>query len=354
MCLEFALTYPTDPTGGVALALTGDSFAPVALTGGQTVALYGQQYDEVFVSSNGHVSFTGGDTEHGPSFASHFELPSIAPFSADYLVGPNNLGELSWKQTADRLAVTWDGIQSIEPEELFAYPFNRVQLELLFDGQIRMTFLETGWHGLTGLSPGTGAPALFQTSNFLAVPHCRAPAGGEVPLGGPRMTFRDKAGHPDARKFKIVLAGPDPALMPQPGSAADPTLAGATLRDLQSANTRVRDEHRFPPPDGRSFASPSGGTAYMYRDRAGVFGPCTAVDITERRVRAKCRGGALGFTLNEFGQYKLATSLTFGSTSAGRRFCSVFGGTIRKDLPGAFIAKKAPVPDRCWLPESYY
>lgn len=351
-CLGFARDYPTDPAGGTVLPLTGNSFAAIPLADGATVALHGQHYDELFIGSNGYVTFTAGEVEFGPSFLSHFGLPTVAPFSAEFIVGPHALGKVSWKQLSDRVTVTWDRIQSVEPDELFAYPYNRLQLELFFDGVIRMTFLETGWHGLTGLSPGGGAPDFFPTSNFVAVRHCRAPAGGEVPLEGKRLAFRT-GDTPQASKVKTVLGRPNPAELPQPGGVTDPTLAGGAF-ELYNPQTGEFTAIPLPAAGWSRVSGANGSIAYQYRDGGALHGPCSAVNVGARGIRAKCGRAALGFTLDESGQQKLATSLTLGSTTTGVRFCSVFGGKIRKDLPGAFMASKASTPERCWLPESYY
>jgi subtilisin family serine protease len=352
VCLEFADDYPTDPAGGTELPLTSESYLPIQLAGGESVSLYGEHYDELFVGASGYVSFTAGATDSGPSFGTFFDLPRVAPFSARMLVSPFNLGDVSWKQVADRVAVTWDGIQNIEPEEFIAYPLNSFQLEMLFDGQIRMTFLETGWHGITGLSAGGGAPPLFETSNFIAVPHCRAPAGGEVPLAGKKITFKDRAFRPETTKFNLKIM-PGPAVLPQPGGAADPTSVGATL-ELYNRQTGEFATLPLPAAGWELLQAGNGSISYRYRDRDALFGPCSGVDVADRAVKVKCKRAELGFSLDELRQLTFSASLLFGSPSTGTRYCTAFGGTIKKDLRGSFVAKNAPAPDRCRLPESSY
>ncbi len=352
VCSGFAESYPTDPAGGTALAVTSDAYTAVSLADGATVALFGQRYDELFVGGNGYVTFTAGATGSGPAFRSHFELPAIAPFSTNMLLSPNNLGEVRWQQLADRAALTWDGVQSVEPN-VNVYPFNRVQLEMFFDGRIRMTFVDTGFHGLTGLSRGTGAPGLFAESNFLAVPHCRAPAGGEIQLGGKRLTFRTVALAPETSKLKLVFGSTDVASIPAAASGGDPTVGGAALEIYNRRNVQFTSIP-LPAAAWRRITASNGTTAYQYRDNDGVYGPCSAVDVAARGIRAKCRG-ALGYTLTNGIQTKLAASLTLGSKTAGRRFCTLFEyPAVRKDVAGTFVAGKIAAPVRCWLPESYY
>jgi subtilisin family serine protease len=348
-CADFVRDYPTDPAGGTVLPLTWDSFLPIHLTDGATVPFGGQQYDTLFVGSNGYVTFTGGETEYGPALPAHFNVPTIAPFSARMRTGPQYLGSVSWKQLADRVAVTWDGIESAEGPLVTS--LNDVQIELFFDGRIHMALVKTGTKGLTGLSFGTGAPTLFPTSNFGATPHCRAPAGGEVPLAGKQLTYRTKD-TPTASKLKTVLGGlAAPALLPAPGSGGDPTLGGGAF---ELYNRRTGEFTSLPlPAAGWTMVTKSTGITYRYRDGDALYGPCSAVDVSARGVRTHCGRADLGFTLNEF-QRELATSVTLGPPSTGTRFCSLFGGAVKKDNLGIFSAAKAPVPNRCWLPESYY
>ncbi|HEY2386777.1 MAG TPA: S8 family serine peptidase [Candidatus Binatia bacterium] len=353
LCSGFATTYPNDPAGGTSLGLNEASFVDVPLAAGAKVALFGQQYDDVFVSSQGYVTFTAGETEFGPSVAAHFGLPTIAPFASQYIINPHVVGDVRWQQLADRAAVTWDNLQSVEfPAP--AYPYNRIQLELFFDGRIRMSFVETGWHGLSGLSRGDGVPPLFQESNFVAVPHCRAPAGGELPVGGKSIKLRSYDPTRQVTKLKLVLAKMPAAVVPAPGSGGDPTVNGGAF---ELYNSETHEFTTIPLPAAGWHAVPSGGgTAYAYRDKTGAYGPCSKVDVGARGVHVTCGPGAVGFTLDELTQTKMAASVTVGTTSTGRRFCTLFtyAENVRRNRDGQFVASKAVAPGRCWLPESYY
>jgi hypothetical protein len=153
--------FPTDPTGGTPLELSDDSFVQVTPTGGVTVRLYGTAYSTFYVGSNGYVTFGSGDSAMSESLEGHFHLPRIAALFADLLPSASG-GSVTWKQLADRIAVTFENVQ----------PYggggpNSFQFELFFDGRIRLTCLEISYPGgLIGLSQGLGVLADFAGSNF--------------------------------------------------------------------------------------------------------------------------------------------------------------------------------------------
>ncbi|MCS6244267.1 MAG: M36 family metallopeptidase [Opitutus sp.] len=154
--------FPTDPTGGTPLVLSDDSFVQVTPTGGATVKLYGTAYSTFYVGSNGYVTFGSGDTSLSASLAGHFNLPRVAALFADLLPTASG-GSVTWKQLADRIAVSYQNVQTFG---VSGSP-NSFQIELFYDGQIRITCLgisNTG--GLIGLSQGLGVPANFVSSNF--------------------------------------------------------------------------------------------------------------------------------------------------------------------------------------------
>ena len=152
-------TFYTDPTGGTSLAMSDDTFVQVTPTGGVQVKLYGVNYASFYVGSNGYITFTSGDTTYDESFASHFNQPRISALMDDLLP---TTGQVTWKQTADRVAVTWQGVS-----EYGATNSNSFQMELFFDGHIRITCLGiAATDGLIGLSQGLGTPVDFVESDF--------------------------------------------------------------------------------------------------------------------------------------------------------------------------------------------
>src|SRR5262249_42314035 len=100
---------------------------------------------------------------------------------------PGMGGTISWKELADRVAVTYQNV----PQYATATP-NSFQIELFFDGRLRLTFLTLNClNNLVGLSAGAGVPAGFQESDFSAYRLCpptpppltSQPAGVQVKPG---------------------------------------------------------------------------------------------------------------------------------------------------------------------------
>lgn len=157
-----AVAFPTSPTGGTTLVLSEDSFLQVTPTGGATVSLYGTSYSSLYVSSNGYVTFGTGDTDYEESLAAHFAMPRIAVLFDD--LDPSAGGTISWRQLADRVAVTYQNV----PQWGTANS-NNFQIEMFLDGRIRITCLGiAAADGLIGLSKGLGTPATFVSSDFSA------------------------------------------------------------------------------------------------------------------------------------------------------------------------------------------
>jgi len=156
VCERAAVTaFSTDPSGGTPLALTDDNHVLVSLDGGRTVLLYGTAYSSFYVNANGNLTFGSFDDSNLESLGVHFAKPRISALFDD--LKPMAGGTVSSKQLADRIALTWQDV----PEFGFAN-HNSFQIELFFDGAIRLTYLELdATDGIVGLSRGTGLSAQF-------------------------------------------------------------------------------------------------------------------------------------------------------------------------------------------------
>jgi M6 family metalloprotease-like protein len=160
---QAASAFLTDPAGGTALTLGDDGTAQVTLSGAQ-VSLYGTSYGSFYVGGNGFITFGSADGNYTESLASHFDRPRISALFDDLNSGAG--GSVSWKQLADRAVVTFQSV----PEYSVAND-NTFQVELFFNGVIRLTYLAiAATDGLAGLSRGTGVPGDFVESDFTAYP----------------------------------------------------------------------------------------------------------------------------------------------------------------------------------------
>lgn len=159
-----ATNFPVDPAGGTPLSLGDDAFANVNVGAGKSVKLYGVSYTNLYVGSNGYITFGSGDTAYLESLGAHFDRPRISMLFDD--LNPSAGGTVSWKQLANRLVVTFQSVR-----EYGASSQNSFQAELFFDGVIRITWLDLAVRdGLVGISDGAGVPFNFVESDLSEYP----------------------------------------------------------------------------------------------------------------------------------------------------------------------------------------
>jgi hypothetical protein len=164
-CIQPAEQFITDPAGGANLGLVDDSYTEIITTNGQ-VLLYGVSYSNIFVGSNGYLTFGAGDGTFAESSTNHYNFPRISALFDD--LNPSQAGTITWRDLPDRVAITYLGVT-----EHNAGNTNDVQVELLFDGRIRITWLRVdATDGLAGLSIGSGLPAAFAETDLSALAVC--------------------------------------------------------------------------------------------------------------------------------------------------------------------------------------
>ncbi len=160
LCSDAASAFPVDPNGGTIVSLGDDDYVPVNLNGAY-VNLYGTDYDTFYIGSNGYISFISGDIRHFETLTDHFDLPRISALFDD--LDPCSGGLVSWKQLDDRVVVTFENV----PEYGLSNS-NSFQIEMRFNGKIRITLLDVGANdGLVGLSEGNGLPPDY-TKSYLS------------------------------------------------------------------------------------------------------------------------------------------------------------------------------------------
>lgn len=151
---------PTNPAGGTNLPLRDDFFVLVTLSSNARVRIFDQSFSRFYVGSNGYITFTRGDQDFSQTLAEHFEILRVSGLYTDLTLAREGLA--SAKQLADRVAVTWQAV----PEFHNTSP-NTFQIELFYDGRIRLSWLEIGSReNIVGLSNGLGLPADFEETDF--------------------------------------------------------------------------------------------------------------------------------------------------------------------------------------------
>ncbi|MFH1748307.1 MAG: C25 family cysteine peptidase [Planctomycetota bacterium] len=167
VCGDPITELPTDPTGGTPLNLSDDSYEYVFPM--QEVSLYGTSYAWFYVNSNGHLTFIDGDNNPDETPTRHFSAPRVSGVYDD--LDPSSGGAVSYVETGDRVAVTFLDVPEYETTNT-----NTFQIELFFDGTIRLSWLNVdSVDSMVGLSEGIGVPADFLDSDLSEVDSCFAP-----------------------------------------------------------------------------------------------------------------------------------------------------------------------------------
>lgn len=151
---------PTNPSGGTDFGLRDDNCVRVRLSNQARVRIFNQSFSTIYVGSNGYITFRQGDTDASESLAEHFEMLRISGLYTDLTA--DYTGSVTGKQLSNRVVITWQGV----PEWSDAAS-NTFQIEMFYDGRIRLSWLEIGSpSNIVGLSNGQGLPQDFEETDF--------------------------------------------------------------------------------------------------------------------------------------------------------------------------------------------
>ena len=170
---------PTDPTGSTNLDLGDDGYILVNLSNEKRVYIYGFSYIRFYIGSNGYITFTRGDTTNYDILINHFNTKRVSCLFQD--LDPSQDGAVRWKQTSDRVAITWQNVP-----EYVANGTNTFQIEMFFDGRIQLSWLGISTkYCIVGLSRGLGLPENFEEIDFSQLSSPSTPPGDvpELPSG---------------------------------------------------------------------------------------------------------------------------------------------------------------------------
>ena len=177
-CLEPVPGLPHDPSAHTILTLGDDEYEAITLTNGRQVSIFGTSSNTLYIGANGNVTFDPGLNTNAfqSTLGEFFAHARVAPIYAD--LNPAAGGSVRWRQLADRLVVTWLDV----PEFGVPANLNTAQLEMWFDGALRMTWLNAHISDpfspvlRVGVSRGTGQPDGYLESNLSAYGPCSATA----------------------------------------------------------------------------------------------------------------------------------------------------------------------------------
>jgi hypothetical protein len=173
----------------------------------------------------------------------------------------------------------------------------------------------------------------------------------DEPVAGTKLSVTNFANNP-RRNSVLVVADDTSIMVPEAGSAGDPTMHGGFLQLLNPA-THESDVYSLPAENWKALPAPAQG--YSYVDVHHDHGPCEIVTVTAgERLVASCRGEDVKFSLDAPQQRALEVNLVVG-TVGGARYCASFGGQVMRDVSasnmknhvGSFLAMDAPAPEAC-------
>ena len=204
-----------DP-GGTSLPLTDDSATPVELVDSGTFdgfPFFGTTYgtDEIFVGSDGHVTFGAADGSSAPRDAARHVggPPRVSALLVDLDVGSG--GDIRAEVNATSIVVTWDGVPQFGIADS-----NTVQAILHADGSIDINYGAVAANvGVVGVAEG-GNAGPFSEIDFTADLPGTFPAGAifEEFTPGNTMSQMNTLGvatkflesHPDQFDFIVVFS----------------------------------------------------------------------------------------------------------------------------------------------------
>lgn len=250
-CSETISSLPTDPAGGTTLTLGDTDSARIELSGGEQIRFYGTAYAAMYINANGNITFDLPDNDSSESYEDHFSQPRISAFFDD--LNPSLRGEISWRQMADRVAVTWDDVT-----EDYTANSNTFQVEMYFDGRLRLSWLGmTAIDGLVGLSQGFGIPIDFEASNMSAFDACgpRPPSATSVAI----VVGKDRVN--TLKLWASDDGQPDP-----------PGMLEYIIVSLPSFELRDADNDHVIMPGDLPYTLVNGGDSVVYTTTGGFLG----------------------------------------------------------------------------------
>jgi cysteine-rich repeat protein len=169
-----------------------------------------------------------------------------------------------------------------------------------------------------------------------------ARAGSEgTPLAGKKLSLGGEAGAKSARmSFQTEKAQPALLAGPDPTAGFELFVRGTGAGAGRSELVRIEADPSLWKLLGKATA-PKG---WQYKDKAGSRGGIRKVRLEKGQLKVDAKGPLWSF-VPEGPQGSVQVTVRIGAES----LCAEFGGTVKKDQAGAFVAKAAPAPGACEL-----
>ncbi|MBI5387028.1 MAG: M36 family metallopeptidase [Verrucomicrobia bacterium] len=195
VCRSAATNFPTPTDAAMTLTVPENGRVVRSLAEGKHVTLFGLSYTSVNVHENGYLTFTTQPSQDDVEDATrHFDTPRVSALMTP--LSTNAGSRISWQQLSDRCVASWEWVRDEDTVRS-----NKFQVELFFDGVIRLTFLNVqNTTGATGLSAGGGTPPGFIEADFSEVIDCATP---EITLTLPASVTEGVRPKPGAGQVSI-------------------------------------------------------------------------------------------------------------------------------------------------------
>jgi hypothetical protein len=166
------LVEPGTGAASTVVALNDDDVEFHDLTLAPAVTLYDQLYSDLYVCSNGRVTFGEWDIEPFPLVDDFFALPTVAGLWTDLAPDmASTTGDpiVTIDEHADRLVVTFQRTPVwYVPESGFLEGPNDLQIVLAGDGTVQIAWVTVNaYEAITGIANGIGVGALPREIDFV-------------------------------------------------------------------------------------------------------------------------------------------------------------------------------------------
>jgi hypothetical protein len=149
----------------------------------------------------------------------------------------------------------------------------------------------------------------------------------------------------------VSKSAPGTFPLPAPGSAEDPTIAGALLRMFDTDDPGAGEASFVLDQSGwTGLGNPAGSAGYKYSGKNDLLDPdpngtCRIVLLKEKVIKAVCGGAAVTLTPPFSGSEGIRLGILAGSMAA--RYCATFGGELKRNDSTIAKRKNAPAPSEC-------
>jgi hypothetical protein len=162
VCSEAISAFPIDPIGGTAISMMDDDSYMVPI--GFSFPFADQMWTDVYIGSNGYLTFGTFDISREDNLNTHFQLPRISGLMTD--LNPDISGEIRVQQgPGGSLVVTWIGVPIYG---LIEFDID-MQILLHPNGVVEIAWLDAVvFDAVVGISEGTTFPMGFSQTDLSA------------------------------------------------------------------------------------------------------------------------------------------------------------------------------------------